>query len=86
MLKMKAKVFFNHYVQVYSLLQGVSIICHVFTYIKPFNKQTSERKTLIKTRMCEITVAAALQYIVVCVCVAHNACVCICSFSINTQH
>lgn len=81
----KQRCLFNQCVQVYSLFRGVSIICHVFTCIKPFNKRTSERKTLIKTRTCEITVAVALQCIGVCVwpimpvgvCVC--TCVCVCA-------
>lgn len=68
-------VFFNQRVQIYSLLRVVSIKRHVFTWRKPFNKHASERKTLIKTRMCEITEAAAL--LCVCVCVAHHACMCV---------
>lgn len=51
--------FHNQRTQVSSLLRGVSVLSHVLTCIKLFYKRTSQRKTLIKARMCEITVAAA---------------------------
>lgn len=62
----KTRLIKNQYLQVYSLLKVASIIRHMFTNTEPLNKHTNEKKSPIKSRMCKVTAAAALQYIQVC--------------------
>lgn len=78
-------VFFNQHVRVYSLLRGVSIIRHVFTYIKPFNKHTSGTQWEENSNKNQ-DVWNNSSSVCVCVALTHHARVCACEFVLQHKH